>query len=193
MAKKQSVHADATLATQLIAGTQKHLASGGQLPLSSGATTAAQLTTQLQAIVQLRSDVDAAKAQTAARLAAWHAQMPALRIVMDALVAYVKAVYASAPDVLADFGLKPKKVRAPLTVEQKAAAAAKRKATRAARHTMGKVQKQDVLGDVVGVTVTPVTAPKPFAASSAPAASAPTPSPTLSGGGASSASSTHGA
>jgi hypothetical protein len=166
MAKKQSVHADASLATQLIAGTQKHLASGGQLPLASGATTAAQLTTQLQAIVQLRSDVDAAKAQTAAKLAAWHAQMPALRIVMDALVAYVRAIYASAPDVLADFGLKPKKARTPLTIAAKAAAAAKRAATRAARHVMGSVQRKAVKGDVASVVVTPVVAPQPVAATS---------------------------
>jgi hypothetical protein len=42
---------------------------------------------------------------------------------------------------LADFGLNPKKARTPLTIEEKAAAAAKRKATRAARHTMGSKQK----------------------------------------------------
>jgi hypothetical protein len=41
----------------------------------------------------------------------------------------------------AKFGKAPAKARAPRTVEQKAEAAAKAKATRAARHTMGKNQK----------------------------------------------------
>jgi hypothetical protein len=52
----------------------------------------------------------------------------------------LKAAYGSALDVLADFGLKPKKARTPATVEAKAAAVAKRTATRAARHTLGSVQ-----------------------------------------------------
>ena len=56
-------------------------------------------------------------------------------------VAWVKVTYRSAPSTLADFGVAPPKVRTPLTVEQQAAAVAKREATRAARHTMGKVQK----------------------------------------------------
>jgi hypothetical protein len=44
-----------------------------------------------------------------------------------------------------------------VTPEQKVAAAAKLKATRAARHTAGSVQKKAVKGDVTGVIVTPVT------------------------------------
>jgi hypothetical protein len=62
--------------------------------------------------------------------------------------------------VLADFGIHPK-TRAPLTVEAEAAASAKRASTRAARNTMGSKQKLDVMGDVVGITVTPITAAKP--------------------------------
>jgi hypothetical protein len=62
--------------------------------------------------------------------------------------------------VLADFGISTK-TRTPLTVEQKAAAAAKRTATRAARGTKGAKQKKGIKGDVVGITVTPVTASKP--------------------------------
>ncbi len=108
----------------------------------------------------LRADVDAAKAATTAKVAAERANMPALRIFTGALVAYVKATFGASPEVLADFGIHPK-ARAPLTVEQKAAAAAKRAATRKARRTMGSVQKKGVKGDVVGITVTPITAPQP--------------------------------
>ena len=72
--------------------------------------------------------------------------------------------FAGSIDALADFGLKPRKQRAPRTPQQKAAATAKAKATRAARHTMGTVQKAAIKG-----TVSP-TAP----ATAAPTAPAPT-------------------
>jgi hypothetical protein len=59
--------------------------------------------------------------------------------------------------VLADFGIHPK-ARTPPTVEASLAAVAKRRATRAARRTMGSQQKKAVKGDVTGVVVTPTTA-----------------------------------
>jgi len=139
---------------------------------------AAQITSKLQSIVTLRSDVDAAKAATKAKLAAEASQLPALRDLMIAFESYLRGAYGSQPDVLADFGLQPKKVRTPATVVAKAAALAKRAATRAARHTMGKVQKQAVKGDVTGVVLTPVTASAPTVSTpSSPSA------PVTSGGG----------
>jgi hypothetical protein len=125
--------------------------------------TPAQITSKLQQLVTLRSDVDAAKATTQAKVAAEKADMTSLRTFIGALVAYVKAIYGNDPEVLADFGLHPKTTRTPLTVEAKAAAAAKRNATRAARNTMGSKQKKGVKGSVVGITVTPVTAAHPVA------------------------------
>ncbi len=74
---------------------------------------------------------------------------------------WVRVTYKGTPTMLADYGVAPRKTRAPLTAEQKAAAAQKRKATRAARHTMGSKQKKDVKGDVTGITITPVTAANP--------------------------------
>jgi hypothetical protein len=47
---------------------------------------------------------------------------------MAAYVAFVKATFGASPDALADFGLKPRKARPPLTIDQMAAAAAKRTA-----------------------------------------------------------------
>jgi len=41
---------------------------------------------------------------------------------------FVKAAFGSRPDVLADFGIPPKKTKMPLTAEPKAAAAVKRTA-----------------------------------------------------------------
>jgi hypothetical protein len=81
-----------------------------------------------------------------------------MRAFFIAFIAYVRSAFGNSPDVLADFGLSPKKARTPLTVEQKAAAAAKRKATRQARGTRGPKAKLSVTGNVTGVIVTPVTA-----------------------------------
>ena len=162
------------VAKQLVAGTQKHLTGVTQVPLLGSSFTPAEITTKLQSLVTLRSDVDTAKAATKAKLAAESAVMPSLLTLMSAFVTYLKAAYGGSPDVLADFGIIPK-ARAPLTVEAKAAAAAKRTATRAARHTMGKQQKKPIKGDIKGILVTPLTAAAPTVAAPAVPATAPTP------------------
>jgi hypothetical protein len=158
------------VAKQLIAGTEKHLASMPQVPLLLGGSfTPAQIISQLQALVNLRADVDTSKASTKAKIANEATQMPALRAFMSSYEAFVKGAFGSSPDVLADFGIS-RKARVPLTLEAKATAAAKRASTRAARHTMGAKQKLEVVGDVTGVIVTPVRAPAP----TVPAQSSPT-------------------
>jgi hypothetical protein len=159
-------------ARQFIAGTSKHLGSLAQVTLLGGSLTPGQIESKLQALIDLRSDVDAAKATATAKIANEAAQTPALLALMGALESYVKATFGSSPDVLADFGLAPK-ARAQVTVEAKAVAAAKRKATRAARHTMGSKQKLGVKGDVTGITVTPITATQPTVAAPSTVPSSP--------------------
>ncbi len=159
-------------AQSLIAGAKKHLTNVTQVTLAGQSLTPAQVVEKLQALVDLRTAVDAAKASTKAKLAAEATDAPALRTFMGAFATYVKAAHQNAPDVLADFGITTK-ARAPQTVEQKTAAAAKRAATRAARHTMGKKQRAKVQGDVTGVTVTPIAAPKPTTATSPASPTAP--------------------
>jgi hypothetical protein len=168
MAKAHTKSSVAALAGQLIAGTNKHLASVTQVMVAGGSFTPAQVISQLQAIVTLRSDVETAKAATKAKLATEKADMPELRVFLDAFVTFVKAAFGTSPDALADFGLHPKKAKAPATVTAKAAAAAKREATRKARNTMGSQQRKLVKGDVTGVIVTPITAAPPVVAPPAP-------------------------
>src|SRR5580693_3653716 len=127
----------ADFAEQLIAGTAKNLTSTTSVAFLGASFTPAQITSKLQSIVTLRSDVNTAKAATKAKLAAEASQLPSLRGFMTAYESYLRGVYGSQPDVLAEFGLQPKKARTPATVQAKAAAVAKRAATRAARHTMG--------------------------------------------------------
>jgi hypothetical protein len=162
-------------AKQFIAGTTKHLAGVAQVTLLGGSLTPDQITSKLQALVDLRSGVDAAKATAMAKIANEAAQKPALLALMGALESFVKATFGSSPDVLADFGLAPK-ARAQVTVEAKAVAAAKRKATRAARHTMGPKQKKAITGVVPDALVIPTHASSPVVttatAPSSPAAPA---------------------
>jgi type I site-specific restriction endonuclease len=82
----------------------------------------------------------------------------------------LKLMFAGSIESLAEFGLKPRKVRTAPTPEQKVAAAAKAKATRAARHTMGSTQKKSVKGTIT--TIAPPTSPSASTAA-APSASAP--------------------
>ena len=145
-------------AQQLLAGFQKHLSTMTSLTVESVDYTAAQFTTALTAYVGLRSGVVSAQAAAKVALNAEEAQAPALLIVIDALVSYVKLTYAKSPDVLADFGLEPRKAPTPLTAEQKAAANAKRKATRAARGITTKAAKKAQTGNVIGVSISPVVA-----------------------------------
>jgi hypothetical protein len=174
---KTSKTAALTGVQALIAGTQKHFPNGSFTLGNATYTT----DTLLQGLQSLQNGYSA--------LAAAHVH------VKDAVTAltgietkygplardyrkFVLAAFGSAPQQLADFGLEPPKARAPLTGEQRAAATAKARATRAARGTTSKKQKLAVKGDVKSVTITPVTEPEPSphpAAPAGPAASSPAP------------------
>ena len=68
----------------------------------------------------------------------------------------ILAMFSTQTDVLADFGLAPKK-KPVLTAQAKVARAAKARATRQARGTRSKKQLATISGDVTGIVVTPVT------------------------------------
>jgi hypothetical protein len=159
-------------ATQLIAGVQKHLASTPSIMLASAAYTPAQLTAAFQLLVTLLGAVATARSAVTAKLAAEKAQAPTVRSLISAFVSYVKVTFSESPDVLADFGITPKKAATPLTTEEKVVAVAKRASTRKARGTTSKKAKQAIHGSVVDVVVTPVEAGPPVASSAAPIAPA---------------------
>ena len=162
--RTQGKNTEADLAIQLIAGTKTHFANAASLAFASATFTPAQVETSLNTLASLRNDVEDAKVALEAKLAAEAEQLAGLRAFMSAFVQFVRATFSKSPGTLADFGLKAKKAKAPLTVEQKATAAAKRKATRAARGTTSAKKKALIKGNVTGVVVTPVTAsPEPAA------------------------------
>jgi hypothetical protein len=167
----------ATLAGQLLAGIPKLPPSVTTITLNGSAFTTVQVSSQLQQLVTLQQDVDTARAATRAKVATQAAQMPALRALMSAFVQFLRAAFGNQPDVLALFGLEPKKAATPLTTEQKAAAAAKRASTRAARGTTGPKAKAKIKGTVTGVLVTPLEPQAP----SVPVQATPTQAPVKGG------------
>jgi hypothetical protein len=165
----------ATRVGQLIAGTKKRFPNANQtITLEGASVTVDAVTKQLQGFLDNRQAVLAAKATVKAKVAAENTQMPALNALIKALIAFLRVTFGNDPEALADFGLAPRKAPAPLTAEQKAVAAVRREATRAARGTKPPKQKKAIHGNVKAtLVVTPVetvgaTAPAPAAAATPP-------------------------
>jgi hypothetical protein len=169
-------------------GYTKHLAGAGNIVVASKDHTPADV----QADIQARIDAD--NASEVAR-GAFHGAVADAAAVRQRTAAIVEAVkqlalirFADQPEVLAEFGLKPKKPRRPRTVQEKLDAVQKNLNTRTARHTAGPRQRAKIKGGATPPLPTPEptpvhAAPTPLAPSPAPAAPvapAPTPSP---GGG----------
>ncbi len=128
----------------LIAGVQKHLLTAS-LTVDGTTFTGARLVQTLQGQVASSSAVATAKAAWQSAVKA--ATDPAADAFALQLTQAIRIMYASSVDVLADFGIAPAKARVVDPATQ-VAAAAKARATRAARHTMGKNQKKDIKGTV---------------------------------------------
>jgi hypothetical protein len=127
----------------LITGTQKHLAN--ETLAFNGATFAAPALIQLlQQLIDVVTRSDAAKAEWKDALKSMKDGKATIVPVLGAFHAFVVNRFGNAPSTLEDFGMAPRKVRTPLTAEQKAAAAVKRKDTRAARHIVGKKQRAKI-------------------------------------------------
>jgi hypothetical protein len=146
---KKSRSAETHADLLLMEGLAKHEAAlpsmviGGKLRSSKDIAT----------IVKTR--VDASRAAVSNR-AAWLASIQTedeTRVQTAALVSGLRkcvlVAFADQVDVLADFGLTPRKERVD-TPEAKRVATERAKATRAARHTMGPKQKAAIKGEATG-------------------------------------------
>jgi len=160
--------------TSVMAGIDKHITSS--ITVNGTAYTPAAL----KAVFQ--SQITAIDANQALRkqLSDGVANTKTLAKTVDTMFQLLRSALIgqygkSANAILNDFGMTVPKVPGAKTVEAKAIAQAKRTATRAARHTMGSVQKKSVKGNVVGITVTPVVAGTPAPAPSSPVATPPAP------------------
>ena len=162
----------AKLALDLVAGTQKHTPNGS-FTIGSESFTAANLVQLLQGLADAIAKVDDAKAAWQDALTSLDDEQAKVAPVLRGYRNLLLATYGNAPATLADYGLAPRKGPTPPSADVKAAAVAKRAATRKARHTMGKKQKAEIKG-----TVPVTTGPAP--ATDAPASPPVAPSPVAS-------------
>ncbi len=142
----------ARTAAKLLDGTAKHLGGCATVLLAGASLAQADVAARLQRVIDLRANVTGAKATVLTHLAVEQAEAPQHDAFMAAFQMFVKAAFDGKPDVLADFGIHLKE-RAPLSVEARALAAAKRAATRAARGTKGPRERLKIKGDVTGVDI----------------------------------------
>jgi hypothetical protein len=148
---------------------------------------AGQAITATQAVTLINSVLNASAASTAAR-AAWTEARQAEEKTLAETVQVVREIrdtvglmFSTVPTTLSAFAIPQRKAPKPLSTEARAAATAKLRATREARGTTSKTQKDTISGNVTGVTITPVTAPTAAPAASPPAASSPATPATSSG------------
>ncbi len=170
----------ATRVGQLIAGTKKNFPNmSQQITLEGSSTTIGAVLTQLQAFLTQRAVVVTAQATARNEVAAEQTAMPALNALVTAFTAFIKFQLGPTSTALTDFGIAAPKAKTPLTAEQKAVAAAKRKATREARGTTGPKAKKAVHGNI---TAQLVVTQAPADAAQAPATPATAPAANAQGG-----------
>jgi hypothetical protein len=162
--------------TSVMAGIDKHITTG--ITINGTAFTQADLKALFQSQITAITTNEALRkslADSVVNAGAIGAKVNTMyQLLRSALIAqYGKNANA----ILNDFGMTAPKAPGAKTLDAKATAKAKRSATRAARHTMGSVQKKGVTGNVVGINVTPVmagpTVTTPPAQPTAPAPVAP--------------------
>jgi hypothetical protein len=144
----------------LIAGLQANYQPGDVFELPMGDMTRDQL------VAHFESYVTAAEA-TKSSNQAWRQDVQDERAAEQSARPYRSAVKAvlvarlgKSSTQLITYGFPPAKVGVKSTAT-KSAAVAKAEATRVARGTKGKAQKQAIVGNVTGVVITPVTAGPP--------------------------------
>jgi hypothetical protein len=158
---------------QVIAGVKKDLQNVPQLLLNGEAYTPASLVALLQSRIDAGNGVAVDKAKYVASIKAYRAISAKCTSVVGALRQYVMNAYGKDGTQLADFGFTAPR-KATLTPEQKAAAVAKRAATRAARGTKGPRAKLSVTGETAKLAALQAAA-QPGAPSTAPAPVPPPP------------------
>jgi hypothetical protein len=156
-----------TADTKLMAGVQTYFVPANvTITVAGVVVTSAQMEAAIQSRITAANSATSAKASLAQAVKAREATVASTQSVVDAVTQIALIMYANQPDVLTTFGISPRKVPVPLTAQEKAERAAKAKATRAARNTMGPKQKAKVKGTVAPVVAPSATpSPTPSAAS----------------------------
>jgi hypothetical protein len=149
---------------QLLQGFEAVVPDGSSLPVGSGNEAKADVVAELTQVLSVYKNAEAQQiAAKAARMQVQnasgddHALYTKLK---DAVIAY----FGKGNPLLTQFGIKPRGKTRALTPEQQVLRAAKVRATRAVRHTMGARQKAAVKSDgklTLSVQTEGASGPKP--------------------------------
>ncbi|HEY1693656.1 MAG TPA: hypothetical protein VGG39_15920 [Polyangiaceae bacterium] len=157
---------------KLIDGLNKHAATITVIVIAGVTMATKDIISTLQQRIAASTAAETTRATWQAAVVADEAEREKTRQFISGLRQALLAAFAGQVDALADFGLTPRKAVV-LTPDEKVARAAKAKATRAARHTMGKVQKSKITGDnpTGAPPVSPAGGPPPTGTPATPPAS----------------------
>jgi len=156
-------------AEKLSDGMGKHENVITSLVIDGQPYAAKDIVAVLQEIITSETNAVTTRAEWRAAVAADKAERAKRKVFLSGLKQALRVAFGGQIDVLTDFGLAPRKPRKVLTPQEKAAAAAKAKATRAARHTMGAKQKAKIKGtEPQGANPPAATPPAPPATPAAP-------------------------
>ncbi|MGD0526196.1 MAG: hypothetical protein ABSE49_13680 [Polyangiaceae bacterium] len=186
MASNNNKNGRATRMTQVIAGARKNFPNGSQvITLDGTSTTIDAVVNELQTFIANRAAIVAAQTVARNKVAAEDAGMATVDALLAAFIVLIRQTFGASSAVLADFAIPVRKTPVAQTAEQKAVAAAKRKATREARGTTGPKAKKAIKGNITAtLVVTPAnasdaagtgTAPAPAATPAAPGGTPATP------------------
>jgi hypothetical protein len=149
-------------------GVDKYFSKVKSLTVGGTTFTPKSLVAVLNAENDASSAVDSTRAQLGDQVVTHRTAKAKAKALRSALKVFILGTYGKeAVQMLGDFGMSVPKATGKRTVETKAQAVAQAKATREARHTMGKKQKQLIKG----------TVPSTAAAAEAPSSSAPAVTP----------------
>ncbi|HEY3819517.1 MAG TPA: hypothetical protein VGL81_20245 [Polyangiaceae bacterium] len=139
---------------QVIAGARKNFPNGSQvITLDGSSTTIDAVLNEFQAFITNRAAIVAAQTAVRNKVAAERAGMTASNALFTAFVVFIRQTLGGSSVALADFAIPVRKVPVAQTSEQKAVAAAKRKATRAARGTTGPKARKAIKGNITAALV----------------------------------------
>lgn len=130
---------------KLLDGITQHQSALGTLLIAGTSFTPAQMISKLQEIITTANAVATSRAAFQAAVKADRSERSNTASFVSGVRQAILVAFQGQLQILADFGLTDRK-HTPLTPAQKQEAAAKAKATRAARHTMGKKQKAGITG-----------------------------------------------
>jgi hypothetical protein len=145
----------------LFKGVQANVPPDTVLTLDGVKYTGATLASELQKLIDSFNAVESTRATWQAAIVSDRALKAQTATLVASLKATILAMFTSKPDVLAQFGLKARKVPAKPTAVELLQRTANAAATRALRNTRGPKQKAKIKGHTAPVTMPPVIGQKP--------------------------------